>query len=102
MIQHAWREHAAANKVPLVVMRNCVTRQKCSVQRLIIAYSRQSTQLGNLITNRMIEDYPGAPSSSYYNLDKRHEGPVETVAAKGYPASTLKVLCVSFSATACY
>lgn len=67
-IQQAWRNTVATPpyQMPLSNMKNPKTKEKCNIDRMVIAY-RRPMNLGNLLSHRNIEDTPMAPSiSSYY------------------------------------
>ena len=70
-IQQAWRDNIASPRyhVPLPHMRNPKTREKCNIERMIIAY-RRPMNIGNLLSHRNLNTNPMAPPvSSYYPYD---------------------------------
>ena len=55
--------------MPLPDMRNPKSKEKCNIQRMIIAY-RRPMNIGNLLSNRNLDTNPTAPPvSSYYQFD---------------------------------
>ena len=67
-IQQAWRDTIASPRyhMPLPQMRNPQSREKCNIDRMIIAY-RRPMNLGNLLSHRNLNTNPTAPPvSSYY------------------------------------
>ena len=67
-IQQAWRETIASPRyhMPLPHMRNPKTKEKCNIERMIIAY-RRPMNLGNLLSHRNLNTNPTTPPvSSYY------------------------------------
>ena len=70
-IQQAWRDNIASPRyhMPLPNMRNPKTREKCNIERMIIAY-RRPMNIGNLLSHRNLNTNPTAPPvSSYYPYD---------------------------------
>ena len=70
-IQEAWRNSVASPRyhMPLPDMRNPKSKQKCNIQRMIIAY-RRPMNIGNLLSHRNLNTNPTAPPvSSYYQFD---------------------------------
>ena len=70
-IQKVWRDTIASPKyhMPLPNMRNPQSREKCNIQRMIIAY-RRPMNLGNLLSHRNLSTSTTAPPvSSYYPYD---------------------------------
>ena len=67
-IQQAWRNTIASPKyhMPLPNMRNPKTREKCNIERMIIAY-HCPMNVGNLLSHRNLNTNPTAlPVSSCY------------------------------------
>ena len=67
-IQQAWRQTVASPKyhMPLPDMRNPKSKEKCNIQRMIIAY-RRPMNIGNLLSHRNLDTNSTAPPvSSYY------------------------------------
>ena len=67
-IQQAWRDTITSPRyhMPLPQMRNPKSREKCSIDHMIIAYCRPMN-LGNLLSHRNLNTNPSAPPvSSYY------------------------------------
>ena len=67
-IQQAWRDTVASPKyhMPLPHMRNPKSKEKCQIERMIIAYHRPMN-IGNLLSHRNLNTNPMAlPVSSYY------------------------------------
>ena len=67
-IQQAWCDTIASPKyhMPLPQMRNPKSREKCNIDRMIIAY-RRPMNLGNLLSHRNLNTTQTAPPvSSYY------------------------------------
>ena len=67
-IQQAWHDTIASPKyhMPLPHMRNPKSREKCNIERMIIAY-RRPMNLGNLLSHHNLNTNPTAPPvSSYY------------------------------------
>ena len=70
-IQQAWRNTIAAPKyrMPLPNMRSPNSREKCNIQRMIIAY-RRPMNIGNLLSHRNLDTNSTTPPvSSYYPYD---------------------------------
>ena len=70
-IQQAWRNSVASPKyhMPLPDIRNPKSKEKCNIQRMIIAYHRPMN-IGNLLSHRKLDTYTTAhPISSYYPFD---------------------------------
>ena len=70
-IQQAWRDNIASPRyhMPLPNMRNPKTREKCNIERMIIAY-RRPMNTGNLLSHRNLNTNPTAPPVlSYYPYD---------------------------------
>ena len=70
-IQQAWRDTIASPRyhMPLPNMRHPKTREKCNIERMIIAY-RRPMNIGNLLSHRNLNTNPTAPPvSSYYPYD---------------------------------
>ena len=70
-IQQAWRDNIASPRyhMPLPNMRNPKTREKCNIERMIIAY-RRPMNIGNLLSHRNLNTNPLAPPIlSYYPYD---------------------------------
>ena len=70
-IQQAWRNSVASLKyhMPLLDMRNPKSKEKCNIQRMIIAY-RRPMNVGNLLSHRNLDTNSMAPPvSSYYPFD---------------------------------
>ena len=70
-IQQAWRQTVASPKyhMPLPDMRNPKSKEKCNIQRMIIAY-RRPMNIGNLLSHRNLDTNSTAPPvSSYYPYD---------------------------------
>ena len=70
-IQQAWRDNIASPRyhMPLPNMQNPKTREKCNIERMIIAYHRPMN-IGNLLSHHNLNTNPTAPPvSSYYPYD---------------------------------
>ena len=70
-IQQAWRNSVASPRyhMPLPDMRNPKSKEKCNIQRMIIAY-RRPMNIGNLLSHRNLNTNPSAPPVlSYYPFD---------------------------------
>ena len=70
-IQQAWRQTVTSPKyhMPLPDMRNPKSKEKCNMQRMIIAY-RRPMNIGNLFSHRNLDTNSTAPPvSSYYPYD---------------------------------
>ena len=70
-IQQAWRNSVASPRyhMPLPDMRIPKSKEKCNIQRMIIAYHRPMN-IGNLLSHRYLNTNPTAPPvSSYYQFD---------------------------------
>ena len=70
-IQETWRNSVASPRyhMPLPDMRNPKSKEKCNIQRMIIAY-RRPMNIGNLLSHRNLNTNPTAPPvSSYYQFD---------------------------------
>ena len=70
-IQQAWRDNIASPRyhMPLPNMRNPKAREKCNIERMIIAY-RRPMNIGNILSHRNLNINPTAPPvSSYYPYD---------------------------------
>ena len=70
-IQQAWRDTIASPRyhMPLPNICNPKTREKCNIERMIIAY-RRPMNIGNLLSHCNLNTNPTAPPvSSYYPYD---------------------------------
>ena len=69
--QQAWRNSVVSPRyhIPLPDMRHPKSKEKCNIQRMIIAY-RRPMNIGNLLSHRNLNTNPSAPPvSSYYPFD---------------------------------